>query len=49
MKKSVLLAALVVGFASLFVLSCAQKELTADKAEFIVNNAAEPIGCFRNS
>lgn len=42
MKKSVLVAALVVGFASLFVLSCAQKELTADKAEFIVNNAAEP-------
>jgi oligopeptide transport system substrate-binding protein len=42
MKKSVLLAALIVGFASLFVISCAQKELTADKAEFIVNNAAEP-------
>ena len=41
-EKECSLAALVVGFASLFVLSCAQKELTADKAEFIVNNAAEP-------
>jgi len=42
MKKSIAIVAALVAVASLFVVSCAKKELTADQAEFIMNNAAEP-------
>jgi len=41
-RKGVVITTFLIGFISLFVISCAQKELTADKAEFIINNAAEP-------
>ncbi len=42
MKKSLVVAVAAALVASLFVVSCAKKELTADKAEFIMNNATEP-------
>lgn len=42
MKRSLVLAVAFAAVASVFFGSCAKQELTADKAEFIVNNAAEP-------
>jgi oligopeptide transport system substrate-binding protein len=41
-KKNVVALAALLAIGTLFVASCAKKELTADKAEFIMNNAAEP-------